>query len=129
MPRIIVDAYRQSARRSSPRWASTDRGWLYDQQHPHRAAYRLPIGNYLDYAPCGPHYAVQPEGAVHAVVTPWSVDPVTGCHFTYQRESRWCRTVQEAQAWITERYLNTEPAGPVPPAEPEVRASRGGAHE
>ena len=60
--------YRRNAPCESDEWATSDRGWLYDPDHPDRdRSYNgnLPVGNYLDYGPCGEHHREMPEGAVH----------------------------------------------------------------
>lgn len=109
---LRVDAYSASEPIESDRWATTDRGWIYDDGHPDRdRAYdgNRPIGNYLDYGPCGEHYRTDPRGAVHACYTPWRIDPVTGGYCRFFGESRHCKTVGEAIAWIKQcRKLDRE---------------------
>jgi hypothetical protein len=96
---ILSDDYSASAPIESDRWAATDRGWLYDY-----AFGNWPVGNYVDYAPCGPHHAEHPEGAVHAVVTPYRYHPETGSIWRYLGETRWCRDVDDAKAWIADAW-------------------------
>lgn len=91
--------YSASKRRSSNRWASTDRGWFY-------GADGFTRGHYLDYGP--EHYRSPHEycrgrcdcresqpGNVHAVRFA-RVDE----HSTCGHESRYFPTVAEARAWI-----------------------------
>ncbi len=70
----------RSAPRQSERWAATDRGWyVVDGQ---------PIGNYLDYGPCGGNYAYQSCGSVHAVICG---QPIA---------TAWFHSPAEAREWI-----------------------------
>jgi hypothetical protein len=82
------DCYRMAARRSSARWATTDRGWYYSAG---KAGERRTIGHYLDYGPTGDHHAQAHDGAtIHAVI----------CREIGPGEARWFRSVDEAKAWI-----------------------------
>jgi hypothetical protein len=86
-PTLTWDDHTAKVATSSPRWASTDRGWLHSGQP---AAYGVSgaLGHYLDYGPCGPHYAEKHDGkTVHAV----------SC---VSRRSQWCASVAEAKAWL-----------------------------
>ena len=72
-------------------WASTDRGWLFAG----RGERARTLGHYLDYGPCGPHYAADNDGCtVHAVSCMRPSE--TG----YGYASAWCATVAAAKAWI-----------------------------
>jgi hypothetical protein len=103
---LTCDAHEASAPYESDRWASTDRGWLYDPAHPNADYHggNLPIGNYLDYGPCGEHYRNNPDGAVHVCFTPWWIDPVTRSICRGVTESTHVHTPAEAQAWLAEQY-------------------------
>lgn len=99
--------YRRNVPYESDEWATSDRGWLYDPEHPDRdRSYNgnLPVGNYLDYGPCGDHYLEKPGGAVHACYTPWYVDECTGCIVHLPTVASWHRTTAEAKAWIEEKH-------------------------
>ncbi len=102
MGMLVCDAFEASAPHESDRWATTDRGWLYDPAHPDQwPGQNLPVGNYLDYGPLGEHHRQNPAGAVHAVFTPWYEDhghrraPTIATHV---------HTPAQAQEWITEQY-------------------------
>lgn len=100
---LVWDACDPSHGLESDRWASTARGWARDPNHPDRERCHngnLPIGNYLDYGQCGEHYRARPEGAVHAVYTPWWTDPDTGYTQHVTRASAWLPTAEDAQEWI-----------------------------
>lgn len=107
---LMCVAHEAAAPYESDRWATTDRGWLYDPAHPDRSEHdwlfpgNLPVGNYLDYGPCGEHYRNNPRGAVHACFTPWYVEPITRSLCRDLTVSTHVHTPAEAQAWIAEQY-------------------------
>jgi hypothetical protein len=86
------DEHTDKVSHRSPRWAATDRGWLFARRG---ADATTTLGHYLDYGPCGPHFAADHNGCtVHAVscVTPSKARP--------GYESAWCASVADAKAWI-----------------------------
>lgn len=102
---LRVDAFQATAPYESDRWASTDRGWLYDVEHPARnGRENLPVGNYLDYGPCGAHHRERPEGSVHAMFTPWENDPITGAHRQFPCSAAYVHTPEAAQLWIEQQH-------------------------
>lgn len=93
----------------SDKWASTDRGWVYLMDHPDAANTLYPddhtslsrcVGNYLDYAPCGPHHANRPDGAVHACAYIFRKDSPLLAQRNVSLGSRWCKDIPTAKAWI-----------------------------
>lgn len=92
IPLRAVDAYRADVPPTSPEWATTDRGWVYDLAHPDRGNYlgNLPVGNYLRY----------PGRGVHACATPWTEVRSTGAVSRGATSARWFDSVEEAVEWI-----------------------------
>jgi hypothetical protein len=89
MPTMTFDAYTATAPHASDRWATSDRGWLFDALGDCR-------GFYLTYEAA---QYVRETPYVFASVYDWT-HPGTGFGSTTNvHDSRWA-TVEEAQAWM-----------------------------
>jgi hypothetical protein len=102
MQAMTFDAYTSAAPHNSERWATSDRGWLYD-------AFGDCRGFYLTY-----------EAAQYVRETPYvfasvydRTHPRTGCGGTTNVRERRCATVAEAQAWMLAAHAGDEVAAHV----------------
>lgn len=103
---LTFDDYTVSAPEMSERWATSDRGWLYD-------ALGDCVGFYLQYEAIR-HIREAPY--VLACVYEWT-HPGTGYGDTINRRHRDCQTVAEAKAWMLAEHGATEATTEAAPGE------------
>ncbi len=108
------NTYSASAPHDSDQWATTDRGWLYEEYSGvdsigEPVTGEKTVGNYLDYGPLHSRYDDKKNsepGNVHAVYHGSIVDWTRPVEFWQSgpTKSKCLPTVEAAKAWLVEMH-------------------------